>query len=73
MVTNVVEAEYGAHPTSSSPIYGYDKDHLQHYSETLDDQSWEQYFIDYINLNYEDYIEAVGGEKLISSLENPVF
>ena len=73
LVTNVVEAEYGAHPTSSSPNYGYDKDHLQQYSETLDDQSWEQYFIDYINLNHEDYIEAVGGEKLISSLENPVF
>ena len=73
LVTSVVEAEFGAHPTAATPNYGFDKLHLEKYSQTVDEKSWQDYFGTFIDIEHKRYVEAVGGKQFISSLEAPVF
>ena len=73
LVTNIVEAKFGAHPTSAAPDYGFDKTHLEEYSNSTEPDSWKKYFDTFINIKNTEYIRSVGGEKFISSLELPVF
>ena len=73
LVTGVIESAYGAHPTAATPNYGFDKKHLNDYAKATDKVEWEAYFENYISLDHESYITAVGGKDHISSLEAPVF
>ena len=73
LVTGVIELTYGAHPTAATPNYGFDKKHLNDYAKATDKVEWEAYFENYISLDHESYITAVGGKDHISSLEAPVF
>ncbi len=73
LVTGVIESTYGAHPTAATPNYGFDKKHLNDYAKATDQVEWEAYFENYISLDHESYITAVGGKDHISSLEAPVF
>ena len=73
LVTGVIESTYGAHPTAATPNYGFDKKHLNDYAKATDKVEWEAYFENYISLDHESYITAVGGKDHISSLEAPVF
>ena len=73
LVTGVIELTYGAHPTAATPNYGFDKKHLNDYAKATDQVEWEAYFENYISLDHESYITAVGGKDHISSLEAPVF
>jgi len=73
LVTGVIELTYGAHPTAATPNYGFDKKHLNDYAKATDKVEWKAYFENYISLDHESYITAVGGKDHISSLEAPVF
>ncbi|MDG2061639.1 MAG: CoA-transferase [SAR86 cluster bacterium] len=73
LVTGVIESPYGAHPTAATPNYGFDKEHLSNYSKATDQIEWEAYFENYISLDHESYLKAVGGKDHITSLEVPVF
>ena len=73
LVSTIVEAKFGAHPTSAAPDYGFDKAHLEEYSNSIEPESSKKYFDTYINIENTEYVQAVGGEKFISSLEVPVF
>ena len=73
LVTGVIESSFGAHPTAATPNYGFDKEHLNHYAKATNEVDWAAYFKDYINLDHESYISAVGGKDHIASLEFPIF
>lgn len=73
LIEKVVEAPYGAHPTSCGPDYGFDLGHLKAYSGAAGD-GWEDYrgkFVDGVDLGA--YTEKVGGGASISKLPLPVF
>jgi len=70
LVAGIAEVPFGAHPTSSGPDYGWDKEHLKTYSATAK-EGWDGYVSDYIQA--EDYLAKVGGADHIRSLALPAF
>ncbi len=74
LVTGVVEAPLGAHPTSCGPAYGWDMKHLKDYSDSAaEDQGWQRYLDTYVNCSDADYRERNGGAERISELPLPTF
>jgi len=74
LVDGVIEAPYGAHPTSCLPHYGIDLDHLKAYSASAkDDQTWNDYRKRFVDVDDERYVEAVGGGDRIDAIPAPVF
>lgn len=74
LVTGVVEARFGAHPTICSPDYGWDMKHLKEYSDgAKEDQGWDDYFEKYVQGGEEKYREQNGGEEHLASIPVPTF
>ena len=64
----MVEAPYGAHPTSCLQLYDYDKNHLAMYAEAASDsQQLEAYLNEYVYgpESNMDYLNRVGVESLV--------
>ena len=74
LVDGVIEAPFGAHPTSCVPKYGIDVDHLKVYSAAAKGAGG---FTDYVNtfvsIDPAAYLEAVGGADKIGAIPAPVF
>lgn len=72
MVDGVVEAPYGSHPGEMPYQYYFDE---EHYGEWIDasqsEEGVEEYVGEYITGtdDYEEYLEAVGGEEKLAELE----
>jgi glutaconate CoA-transferase, subunit A len=66
LVAAVVEAPFGAHPTSCYPRYAYDRDHLREYVSAAQSgpDGLEKYLATYINGSEESYRAAVGTDRL---------
>jgi glutaconate CoA-transferase subunit A len=74
VVTGVVEAPFGAHPTASAPGYGIDVEHLNEYSAAATADSWAAYRRKYVDVaDHDAYVAAVGGYGRIASIAPPVF
>lgn len=74
LVTGVVEAPLGAHPTSCGPEYGWDMTHLKEYSDgAREDSGWATYVEKYVRCSEEQYRERNGGAEKISALPLPTF
>jgi glutaconate CoA-transferase subunit A len=74
LVSGVVLAPGGAHPTYCGTDYGWDLEHLRRYSASADeDGGWESYSREFLAGTEADYLERVGGVARISSLRPPVF
>jgi glutaconate CoA-transferase subunit A len=73
MVDGVVEAPFGAHPTSCTPRYGIDLDHLKAYSAATTAESWSDYRARFVDVGEDDYLAAVGGAARLEALPPPVF
>jgi glutaconate CoA-transferase, subunit A len=73
LVSGVIEAPFGAHPTGASPDYGIDLEHLKLYSESAGDEAWAEYRTRFIEQNPSDYLAAVGGAARVSALPPPVY
>ncbi len=73
LVDAVVEAPYGAHPTSCVPAYGIDLEHLKVYAGAKDEGSWQAYRKNFVDVDDAAYLEAVGGSGRIDSIAAPVF
>lgn len=74
LVTGVVSAPLGAHPTTSHDAYGWDMDHLKAYAASAsEDGGWKRYFEEYIADSEEIYIDRVGGAARVRALPIPVF
>lgn len=70
----VVEAPGGAHPSSCTPLYGFDVPHFKEYNASAKEGGWESYADKYINGKTEaQYQELVGGLDAIKALPAPVY
>ena len=74
LVDAIIEAPYGAHPTSCFNFYDYDARHLNMYSKIAED---DRSFADYLDkwaysvANHEEYLVKVGIERLMEIRANP--
>lgn len=74
MTTGVVVAPGGAHPTSCTPLYGFDVPHTKEYNASAKDGGFQAYFDKFIAGKTEDeYQTAVGGLDAIKALPLPVY
>jgi len=74
LLDGVVEAPFGAHPTSCSPRYGIDAEHLRTYSAAAkEDSGWSDYRAKFIDVDDSEYVEAVGGSARIESIAHTIF
>ncbi len=74
LVTGVVEAPFGAHPTSWPPRYGADMDHLKKYAASAgEDDGWKSYVDEFIGGGEQNYIDKAGGGERIGRLRLPVY
>ncbi|MBR1217990.1 CoA transferase subunit A [Bradyrhizobium sp. U87765 SZCCT0131] len=74
LVTGVVQAPLGAHPTASHDAYGWDMDHFRAYAASAgEDGGWQRYFDQYVEGGEAGYTSRVGGEAKIRALPLPIF
>lgn len=73
MVDGVIEAPFGAHPTSCTPRYGIDLDHLKTYSAATTEDGWKDYRARFVDVTDAEYRAAVGGAARIEALPAPIF
>jgi glutaconate CoA-transferase, subunit A len=74
LVSNVVHAPYGAHPTSCAPRYGWDMDHFKRYAAGAGEEGgWQRYADEFLARGEADYLGKVGGAERVSRLPVPVF
>lgn len=72
LVTGVVEAPLGAHPTAAHDLYGWDTEHLKEYAELArQDDGWTTYFEKYVAGDEAGYVERVGGRERVAGLALP--
>ncbi len=74
LVDGVVEAPFGAHPTSCTPKYGIDQAHLNTYVAATTPEAWAAYRKEYVDVDsHERYLTAVGGAERIAQIPPTVF
>jgi len=72
LVTGVIEAPFGAHPTMCSPNYGWDMKHLKEYSDGASEKTgWAKYVEKYVQGGEEQYRENNGGTDYLASIPLP--
>lgn len=73
-VSGVIEAPFGAHPSSLPPDYGWDMKHLKSYvSAAGEEGGWDRYRRELIGGSEADYLAAVGGPEAVAALPLPIF
>ncbi|WP_179405114.1 CoA transferase subunit A [Burkholderia guangdongensis] len=73
LVTGVVHAPGGAHPTSCAPAYGWDLPHLRAYCASAeDDAQAAAYLRDVVGQDERQYLEGVGGLSQVTALPLPI-
>ncbi|HET9062303.1 MAG TPA: CoA-transferase [Candidatus Binatia bacterium] len=73
MVDGVIEAPFGAHPTSCTPRYGIDLEHLKTYSAATTEDGWKAYRARFVDVTDAEYLAAVGGAACVEALPAPIF
>jgi len=73
LVDGVIEAPFGAHPTSCTPKYGIDLEHLKTYAAATGSENWAAYRKRFVDVDYDRYVEAVGGGARIAAIPPTVF
>lgn len=74
LVSGVVHAPGGAHPTLNNPDYGWDLAHLKTYAAAATEEgSWDAYRARYIAGGEAAYQREAGLPALLSELSHPVF
>ena len=74
LVSAVVHAPYGAHPTSCAPRYGWDMDHFKRYAAGAGDEGgWQKYADEFLAPGESAYLGKVGGAERVGKLPLPVF
>lgn len=65
-VDSVVEAPFGAHPSSALDFYDFDSSHLEAYVESSKSPAgFSEYLSEYLGATENDYLEKVGVEALL--------
>lgn len=74
LVTGVVEAPQGAHPTTCAPDYGWDMQHFKDYVASAGEEGgWQRYLATYVNCDDATYRERNGGAERMARLPLPIF
>ena len=73
MVDAVIEAPFGAHPTSCTPGYGIDLDHLKTYGAATTPEAWADYRARFVDVDAAAYLAAVGGPERVRAIPPPIF
>lgn len=74
LVTGVVHAPLGAHPTSCPSDYGWDLTHLKQYVASAGEEGgWERYVETYVSAGEQAYQAQNGGAARMAALPLPVF
>jgi glutaconate CoA-transferase subunit A len=74
LITGVIEAPLGAHPTSAAPDYQLDLKHIKTYVESaVSPEAWAEYRARYIDVSEADYQAAIGGAEAIAVLPVPIY
>jgi len=72
-ITAVVEAPYGAHPTSCYPNYAYDREHMAEYVTATKgglEEFKKQYLDKYVyGVTNEEYMNLIGGKEKTKRIE----
>jgi glutaconate CoA-transferase subunit A len=72
--TGVVHIPGGAHPSSCTPLYGFDVPHFKEYNASAKDGGFSAYADKYINgVTEAEYQALVGGLEAIQKLPMPVY
>lgn len=74
MISGVVHAPFGAHPTSCAPRYGWDMEHFRKYAALAgEEQGWRKYMDEFVAGDETGYPARVGGAERLAKLPLPVF
>ncbi|MGI9281347.1 MAG: CoA transferase subunit A [Endozoicomonas sp.] len=74
MTSGVSLVPGGAHPSSCTPLYGFDVKHFKEYNACAKEGGFEAYFEKYIQGSTEEEYQAkVGGLEAIKQLPKPVY
>ena len=74
LVTGVVHAPLGAHPTSCPSDYGWDLEHLKRYVASAGEEGgWQRYVETYVSAGEPAYQAQNGGAERMGALPLPVF
>jgi glutaconate CoA-transferase subunit A len=74
MIDGVIEAPFGAHPTSCVPKYGIDAEHLQRYAASAKGENgWQEYREEFVDTDHDAYLKAVGGASRIAAIPPTIF
>ncbi len=73
MVSGVVHAPGGAHPTYNGPDYGWDLEHMKRYSAAAEPGGWETYMREFVTPGEDAYQAGIGGAEHLSQLKQPIF
>ncbi|MDR3419376.1 MAG: CoA-transferase [Nevskia sp.] len=74
LVTAVVHAPCGAHPTYMGPHYGWDMEHLKRYNASATEEGgWQKYLEEFVAPGEEQYLTRIGGAERVGKLKLPVF
>lgn len=72
LVSGVVDAPLGAHPTTSHYSYGWDMAHLKDYAASANEEDgWRTFFDRHIAGDETSYVESVGGTDHVRNLPIP--
>ena len=64
----------GAHPSSCTPIYGFDVPHFKAYAASAKEESGIQGYLDqFLGADEAEYQKNVGGLDAIRSIELPTY
>src|SRR5882724_10867509 len=73
LVSGVVLAPCGAHPTYMGPNYGWDMDHFKRYNASATEENgWQKYLDEFVQPGEVEYLVKAGGAERVRSLKLPV-
>lgn len=74
LTTGVIHIPGGAHPTSCTPLYGFDVPHFKEYAGYAKEGGFQAYANKYINgKTEEEYQELLGGLDAVKNIPLPVY
>jgi len=74
LVSGVVHAPGGAHPSYMGPDYGWDMEHFKRYNASASEENgWQKYVEEFVAGGESAYLARIGGAERIARLKLPVF
>ena len=73
-ISGIVEAPFGAHPSSMPPLYGWDIKALKAYTDSAREPGdWSQVEARFVGSSEDEYLGNFGGKEAVAALPLPIF